>query len=108
MKPNRAVWALLLIFAFSGVQAQKKLSVKEVRAKLEMLNARCEAAREEKLAPLRKQYIDECISKWGKEPDHCERFYANYGDRSGNRPPLFRDLPECVEAFEFQKSHRER
>jgi hypothetical protein len=32
----------------------------------------------------------------------CERFYADYGSRSGDRAPLFYDLPECVTAHNFR------
>jgi len=66
------------------------------------LDAACEAARQEKLAPLRAGFIDECVEK---SPDRaaCERFYADFGNQSGNRAPLFYDLPECVEAFEFRR-----
>jgi hypothetical protein len=68
------------------------------------LDAACEAARQEKLAPLRAGFIDECVEK-NQRPDRaaCERFYADYGNQSGNRAPLFYDLPECVEAFEFRR-----
>ena len=38
----------------------------------------------------------------------CEAFYSDFGAQSGNRAPLFYDLPECVEAFDFQNSHRRR
>lgn len=73
------------------------------------LDAACEAAREKKLAPMRKQYIEECV-KNKEQPDRrsCEVFYADYGAQSGQRAPLFYDLPECVEAFEFQNSQRQR
>jgi hypothetical protein len=69
------------------------------------LDAACEAAREAKLAPLRAQYIEECVQKQ-QRPDRasCERFYADFGNRSGNRPPLFYDLPECVAAHEHRKT----
>ena len=68
------------------------------------LDAACEAARQEKLAPLRAGFIDECVEK-KQRPDRaaCERFYADFGNQSGNRAPLFYDLPECVEAFEFRR-----
>ena len=68
------------------------------------LDAACEAAREEKLAPLRAGFIDECVEK-KQRPDRaaCERFYADYGNQSGNRAPLFYDLPECVKAFEYRR-----
>ena len=66
------------------------------------LDAACEAARQEKIAPLRKQVIEGCVTN--KElPDRaeCERFYADYGERMGSRPAMFYELPECVTAFEF-------
>lgn len=73
------------------------------------LDAACEAAREKKLAPIRKRLIEECVEK-GEQPDRrsCEVFYADYGAQSGNRAPLFYDLPECVKAFDFQTSQRRR
>ena len=103
------VLRLILIAAFSGIAyGQANMSKDEIRRQLDALNAACDKAREERLAPLRKQYIEECISKERNDPDYCRRFYADYGARSGKRPPLFNDLPECVTAWEFQRKHRER
>ena len=67
------------------------------------LDAACEAAREAKLAPLRAQFVEECVAK-EQRPDRaaCERYYADYGSRSGDRAPLFYDLPECVAAHNFR------
>jgi hypothetical protein len=72
------------------------------------LDAACEQAREAKLAPLRKRFVEECVQN-DEQPDRksCEAFYADYGAQSGNRAPLFYDLPECVEAFEYQNSQRQ-
>ncbi len=66
--------------------------------------AACEAAREKKLAPLRAGFIEECVEK-KQRPDRvaCERFYADFGNQSGRRAPLFYDLPECVKAFEYRR-----
>ena len=72
------------------------------------LDAACEAARESKLAPLRQQYIDECVQKQKKDLDHCTRFYSDYGSQTGGRAPLFYDLPECKKAFDFKKSSGNR
>jgi hypothetical protein len=87
--------APLAIAAESFEEAQKRL------------DAECEAAREAKLAPERERYIEECVEK-KQRPDResCERFYADYGNQSGNRAPLYLDLPECVKAFEHQRSKR--
>ncbi|NNJ66174.1 MAG: hypothetical protein HKP16_11425 [Xanthomonadales bacterium] len=73
------------------------------------LDAACEAAREKKLAPMRAQYIEECV-KNREQPDRrsCEVFYSDFGAQSGNRAPLFYDLPECEAAFDFQNSQRRR
>jgi hypothetical protein len=69
------------------------------------LDAACEAARESKLAPLRVGFIEECVEK-KQRPDRaaCERFYADYGNQSGSRAPLFYDLPDCVKAFEYSRN----
>ena len=68
------------------------------------LDAACETARQEKLAPMRAGFIDECVEK-KQRPDRasCERFYADFGNQSGSRAPLFYDLPECVKAFEYRR-----
>ena len=73
------------------------------------LDAVCEQAREVKLAPMREEFVEECVTE-GQQRDResCEDFYADFGAQSGNRAPLFFDLPECVEAFEFQNSQRQR
>ena len=71
------------------------------------LDAECEAARERKLAPERAKYIEECVRDKVKDSrEACERFYSDYGAQSGDRPPLYYDLPECRRAFEFRKSSR--
>lgn len=73
------------------------------------LDAECEAARERKLAPERARYVDECVrNKIRDGREACERFYVDHGARSGDRAPLYYDLPECVRAFEFRKNYRQR
>jgi hypothetical protein len=69
------------------------------------LDAACEAARQEKLAPERERLIEECV-KEKQRPDRaaCERFLADYGNRAGNRPALYYDLPECVAAFDYEQT----
>lgn len=79
------------------------------QATQERLDTECEAARELKLAPERAKFIEECVEKkQRRDRAACERFYSDYGARSGNRAPLYYDLPECVKAFEFQRSQRQR
>jgi hypothetical protein len=90
----------------TAIMALTMLVAPPIFAKSEQakLDAACEAAREKKLAPLRAGYIEECIEK-KQRPDRaaCERFYADFGNQSGNRAPLFYDLPDCVKAFEYSR-----
>lgn len=77
-------------------------------AKQAQLDAACEQAREQHLAPLREEFIEECVrEEQFSTREECETFYADYGAQSGKRAPLFYDLPECVEAFEHQNSQRQ-
>lgn len=75
---------------------------------LEALDRRCEEARERKIAPLRAAEIAKCKDEGDKDPAWCERFYADYGAGGRNvndtyRPPMFHDLPECLDALEERR-----
>jgi hypothetical protein len=69
------------------------------------LDRRCEAARQEKIAPLKAAEIANCVQAGTGDQDWCDTFWADYGaprqrESGGLTPPMFHDLPECVEAFE--------
>ena len=71
------------------------------------LDAACESARQRKIAVERAKAVEECVElKQRSDRAACERFYADFGERVGGRPPLFYDLPECVAAHEFRTSYR--
>ncbi len=66
-------------------------------------NARCEAARQQKLEPLRARKIAQCKRSARQPAAGCETFYSTYGDNSNHANGsavrgLFYDLPACVEA----------
>lgn len=93
---------LLMLLVASPALAKESRQDKQGR-----LDGACEVERQKKLAPLRKQFVEECVAnKERPSRKDCERFYADYGQRMGGRAPLFYDLPECVEAFEYQRSVR--
>jgi hypothetical protein len=82
-------------------------------ASLEELRQRCEAAREQRIAPLREAAIEECASRHrsSRTRADCERIYVGFGEGrgtvdGGSRPPMFMDLPECVEYLEAQDAQR--
>jgi hypothetical protein len=79
---------------------------------LEELDARCDAAREEKIAPLREAEIAKCQADMRNDPAFCERFNADFGEGGRTvtgsiRPRMFDDLPECVEALQ-ERNRRPR
>jgi len=80
-------------------------------AKQQELDKACEMAREKELIPMRKQLIEECMSKKERQKndlEDCERLFGNYnGRRQGGLGPLFYDLPECEAATKYQKSYRQ-
>ena len=94
---------LLLLLNTSELQAGTDREQQQAE-----LDASCEAAREKKLAPLRKQFVEQCMRD-KEQPNRatCEAFYSDYGAQSGDRAPLFYELPECVKAFEYQNSERQ-
>ena len=97
---------IMLIFIITSVDAVADRKRDQEQARLDAV---CEQAREKQLAPMRAQFVEECVeNKQQRDRKACETFYADFGAQSGRRAPLFYDLPECVEAFEFQNSQRQR
>lgn len=103
MKLHTITFFCFFILSLSNVTADEK----ERDSKQKELDAACETAREINLAPLRQKYIEKCIEKKRNDRSYCERFYSDYGNRTGNKAALFYDLPECVEAFNYQRSYRQ-
>lgn len=104
-----------LLFAFVVVSvlgaSPSVLADSDREAKQAELDAACEAARQQKLVPMRQTLVQECIAEKEFETEaECEAYYSDFGARTGGRrggrAPLFYDLPECVEAFEYQNSER--
>jgi hypothetical protein len=80
---------------------------------LESLRQGCEAARESRLAPLRAQSVEECVSRprTTRTRADCERIYRDLGQGGGiqdggARPPMFMDLPECRDYVAEQNRQR--
>ncbi len=102
----------LLIIALPCIlmflQLNSATAAEDRAAKQQQLDKACEMAREEKLVPMRKQLVEECMNKERQKNDleECERLHGNY-DRAPGRAPLFYDLPECEKAAKYQKSYRQ-
>ncbi len=72
------------------------------------MEAQCEQAREAHIKPLRDAEIAKCKADAHNDPDHCEHFWATYGDayRRANgtmAPRMFDELPICQQAVRARK-----
>jgi len=106
MKSKLLLLAIVAVLGFATGNAVE--TEEDRRAKQAELDAICEQARQRNIAPLREKMIRECVEK-EQRPDRasCERFYADYGERTGSQDPLFYDLPECVKAHDYRRSYRQ-
>jgi hypothetical protein len=99
------------------------LPVRGVASSIQQLQKQCEDAREALIAPLRQEAIDTCIadrtsgrsgSRSSRDArDHCERFYADFGEGNATRAGgfqqrMFHDIPECQALYEAEQSGRRR
>jgi hypothetical protein len=72
----------------------------------------CEAARAKKLAPLRKEKIEACVTEQKRPRADCESEFENFGNTRGKAGGgaiggMFYDLPECVKAAEARNQYRQ-
>jgi hypothetical protein len=109
MHPILLAIPILLVGAISCAFALD--SAQNIRnAKQADLDRKCEAARDVKLAPMRKQIYAECMQKPGRSTyteDDCKRQAADYNGNRLKGTPLHYDLAECVEAFKYRESYRQ-
>lgn len=99
----KSIWLMMSLLMFTAAQAEQRQ---------QQLDAACEAARQEKLAPERAAYIQECIQEWGRTREDCTNFYRDYGnviygdDEKVQRYALYYGLPACQAAFEYRQRYR--
>ena len=67
------------------------------------LDRECETARQAALQPKREDIYQECINKFKKEEGVCRSEANAYNGYRISGAPLYYDLPECVQAFDYRK-----
>ncbi|QUE76283.1 hypothetical protein [Stutzerimonas stutzeri] len=104
---GRLTVLLLCMLAFQAHGAFKKDDEAFALRQAE-LEPRCEAARSEKLAPLREAAFQQCMNaKRGADTEaDCRRKTAGENGNRVGGTPRFYDLPACVEAFEHKRQRR--
>jgi hypothetical protein len=89
----------LILLSSSGLVFSEEITREEAAQLME----ECQKQREENIAPLREQAIEDCVTKQRRDREYCERFNRTFGNARprGNGsmiPGLFWDLPVCQKA----------
>lgn len=100
MKPIFLLLTMMMSAFVSHALAEDRQSIQQ------QLDAACEAARLEKLRPIREKYAAECVAEWDRSQQYCDRFYSDYGNKGGDQAVLFYDLPVCEKAWNYRQSYR--
>jgi hypothetical protein len=109
MKTTRALLGAAALLAAMPDADARHLSKDEVQK----LVARCEAAREVRLKPLREKEIQECertAEARRMRREDCKEFFKDFGNAqyAGGRtmPRMFHDIPECRASDEAEEHQR--
>ena len=68
----------------------------------------CQKQREENIAPLREQAIEDCVANKGRDREYCESYNRTFGNArpragGGMIPGMFWGLPVCEKAVAAEK-----
>lgn len=69
------------------------------------LDKACESARQEALAPRKKEIYLECRNKYKKNESVCKQEADAYNGNRINGAPMYYELPACEQAFRYRKKH---
>jgi hypothetical protein len=82
-------------------------TAEDIQNKQTELDAACEAARQTALAPRKSEIYQECIEKFKKSVEVCEKEAEGFNGNRVGASPLYYDLPECEAAFDYRNKHPE-
>jgi hypothetical protein len=102
MTMNVNYFSFLLIAALISIP----LPILAEMSEAQQNRLQCEQEREERLAPLREQEIENCVKNRSSRED-CERKYQDFGNSGRTvtgsyRARMFDDLPSCIAAREAE------
>jgi hypothetical protein len=106
-KSKSQILVAIFTVAVSGFTAAEEVT----RADPPALMSECQKQREENLAPLREQAIEDCVTGQGKDRAYCERFNSTFGNArpragGGMIPGMFWELPVCTQAVAAEQYFR--
>jgi hypothetical protein len=107
-KSNCRILVAIITIEQSGFSTAEEISRDDA---LELMEE-CERQREEKIAPLRDQAIEDCVTNRRGDREHCERFNRTFGNArpragGGMTPRMFWELPDCQNAFAASETNGE-
>ena len=106
-KSNRQILVAIIAVALSVFAAAEEIT----REDASELMAECQKQREENIAPLREQAIEDCVTKQRRDREYCERFNRTFGNArpragGGMIPGMFWGLPVCEQAVAAEQYFR--
>lgn len=106
-KSNYQILVAIITVALSVFAAAKEIT----REDASELMVECQKQREENIAPLREQAIEDCVTKQRRDREYCERFNRTFGNRraiGGGRmvQGMFWGLPVCEQAVAAEQYFR--
>jgi hypothetical protein len=106
-KSSCQILVAIITMALSGFAAAREITRDEA---LELMEE-CQEQREENIAPLREQAIEDCVSNRRRDRAHCDSFNRTFGNArpragGGMIPGLFWALPVCEQAVAAERFFR--
>jgi len=98
-----------ILFAIISIALSVFASASDIsREDASDLMEECQSQREESIAPLREQAIEDCVTKKRKDREYCESVNKTFGNARARKngtmiPGMFWDLPVCEEAVAAEK-----
>ena len=106
-KSNRQIFVAIVTVALSVFAAAEEITREDATE----LMAECQKQRQENIAPLREQAIEDCVTKQRRDREYCETFNRTFGNArpragGGMIPGMFWGLPVCEQAVAAEKYFR--
>ena len=106
-KSNCQILVAIITIVLSVFAAAKEITRDDASELME----ECQKQREENIAPLREQAIEDCVTKQRRDREYCESFNRTFGNARprGNGtmiPGMFWDLPVCETAVAAERYFR--
>ena len=97
----------IITVALSVFAAAKEIT----REDASQLMVECQKQREENIAPLREQAIEDCVTQQRRDREYCVRFNRTFGNArpragGGMIPGMFWELPVCEQAVAAEEYFR--